>query len=101
MYIKPLNLYSYLTEVVNIIILILQKTKLKYPMLRQLAQGHTASKEQSVNSNPSTLATKSLATSCSLLKVIVLLRTNERTLKVQGLPMTGCQYCHHFCTLQY
>lgn len=76
---------------VNIIIPILQKTKPKYSMIRQLAQGHTASKEQNVNSNPSILATQSesLATSCALLKVIMLQGTNKRTLKVQCLLMPG------------
>ena len=101
-YVNPLNLHNYLTEVVNIMILISQKTKLKYPMIKQLAQGHTASKEQSVNSNPSTLATKSdsLATSWPLLKII-LCGTDERTHKVQCLPTVGHHDHHHFCSLQY
>lgn len=83
MYVNPLNLHNYLTEVVHIIIIILQKTELKYSVVKQFAQGHIASEEQSVNSNPSPLPTKSdSATSCPLLMVIMLCRMNEETHRV-------------------
>ena len=56
MYINPLSLHNCLTEMGNIIIPVLQKTKLKHSRIKQLAQGHMVSKQQSVNSNPSILA---------------------------------------------
>lgn len=61
MYINLLNLPNYLIAMGHGIIPIWQKVELKDSGIKQLAQGHMASKQQSVDSNPSILTPLSLS----------------------------------------